>query len=144
MIKSKFLVNRQAFTLIEILVVVGIFAVVAIVVVSAVILSIRGSVKTDRSISVRENLDYSLSLMEREVRNAKSVDSCPSPNTITFTDSDGMTSTIECKLGADWGYVDLRGQRITGSDILITNCTFLVLPEVSVLLMLILVFQKIC
>ncbi len=116
--------RNKGFTLIEILVVSTVFAVVSIIVVQATILAIRGSVKTDRTVSVRENLDYAAGIIEREIRNAQSISGCGGGTLVSYVDVDGSDSVIECKLGSDWGYVELGGQRLTGENVLVENCVF--------------------
>jgi prepilin-type N-terminal cleavage/methylation domain-containing protein len=80
---------RKGFSLIEALVVLSIFATLSVVATQALITSFRGVKKTDNSAKVRQSLDFALSVIERQLRNADSV-SCPSSGRVDYIDKDGF------------------------------------------------------
>jgi prepilin-type N-terminal cleavage/methylation domain-containing protein len=103
--------NWAGFTLIEMLMVLFIFAIVGVLVTQSLVLSLRGSKKSESLGVVRENVDYAMNVMERRLRSADSLD-CSVPNVLTFTDSDG-TFTFSCSGGAILIDVD----RLTSDEI---------------------------
>ncbi len=109
-------------SLLEILVVVAIFAVLGIIVTQSVILTLRGSKKSESQVRVRENIGYALSVIERRLRNADSITSCDG-QTVTYRDSQGISSTFSCVSGAD-SYVASASARLTSSEVLINTCSF--------------------
>ena len=64
---------KMGFSIIEIIMVVGIFAVIGILVARTVIFTIRGTNKSEASIVVRENVDYAMNVMQRQLEGAKTV-----------------------------------------------------------------------
>lgn len=84
-------------SLIEILVVVTIFAILGVIVTRAIILTLQGSQKSTSLVAVRENLDYSMSIIERQIRNANSVDCVNSSGTnLIYTDQYQNPSSFTC------------------------------------------------
>lgn len=111
--------NIKGYTLIEILVVITIFVSLSVLVTQSLLLSIKSTRKSMAITKVRENLSTAVGLMERNLRNARSVTSCAS-NTIVYVDADNEESSFSCDLGGDllWG-----GNNITSSDVDLTTCT---------------------
>lgn len=122
------------FSLIEMLVVVGIFAVVALVSTQSVLLTIRSSRKSESLVYIRQNLDYALSVMERHLHAAKGV-TCTSSTTVTYTDDLGTSplptfSCVDTAAGGDPGYVASNSARLTSANVDVTGCTF-TCPQVT-------------
>jgi prepilin-type N-terminal cleavage/methylation domain-containing protein len=117
--------RRVGFSLIELLVVISVFSILAIMATQSLLLSLRGSRKSEALSRVRENLDYSLAVMERQLHNAKSVD-CPSSTEISYYDYDGNPTTFSCLdidgSGGNPGYIASGSARLTISEIDITQC----------------------
>lgn len=119
---------QRGISLIEILVVVSIFAVLGVIVTRSVILTLQGSKKSDSLVSARENLDYSMSIIERQVRNADSIE-CPNPNiptsSLTYHDQNGNKNTLSCLGSPPDSYVasGSGNLRLTSDAISITNCS---------------------
>lgn len=118
-------------SLLEILVVVAIFAILAILTTQAVILTIRGSKKTESLVRVRENLNYSMGIIERQIRNSDSVTDCTNEDTtsITFTDQDGNPSKLSCinvVPDSNDGYIasGSASLRLTSDTVNVTSCSF--------------------
>lgn len=118
-------VNNSAFSLIEILIVITIFAVIGLLSTRSVFLTIRGSKKSDSLVRVRENVNYSLSVIERQLRNSESV-TCPngSPNTLNYISLEGTATTFSCVTGGADKYIASGSGRLTSADISVTSCAF--------------------
>lgn len=129
------IINYQGFSLLEILVVVTIFAILGILVTQSVILTLQGSKKSESLVHARENLDYSLSIIERQIRGASSITSqcstppaTPSPATeIDYLDQDGVQSSFTCvDTGSNDSYIasGSASTRLTSDAVKITECSF--------------------
>lgn len=112
-------------SIIELLVVVLVFAVISVLATQTIALSLRGSRKSESSIAVRENLNYALSVMERQLHNAESV-SCPSATTIAYNDALSQAADFTCDLGM--GFVASSSAQLTGSNVQVMACSFICDP----------------
>ena len=63
--------NNKAFSLIEMMVTISIFAVIGVLVTTSMALTLRSSKKSDSLVRVRESLNYSLASLERQIRNSE-------------------------------------------------------------------------
>ncbi len=116
-------------SLVEILVVITIFAVLGILITQSVILTLQGSQKSESIVRARENLDYSLNIIERQLRNADSVISCPDPYTINYLDQSGVSTSFSCQqMGSNDSYIASGSARLTTDTVKITGCTFTCTP----------------
>ena len=119
--------TETGMSLIEILVVIGIFAILGVLTTRSVILTIGGGKKSENLILVRENLNYSLGVIERQLRNADSItDTCPNGNTLklNYLDQNGVASSFSCaNLGAGIGYVASGSAKLTSDTIDVTACS---------------------
>lgn len=110
--------------LIETIITIGIFAVVGILVTRATFLSLQGSRKGGSTIKVRENLDYAVSVIERQLRNATSITDCGATK-LTYEDNLGEITYFECVgLAGDDGYLASGSARLTTPDAVVTACAF--------------------
>ncbi len=119
--------SQQGVSLLEILVVVTIFAILGVVVSRSVLLTLQGSRKTESIVKVRENLSYAMNIIERQVRNADSIPACPltDPNTLTYTDTFGQSTSFTCvNIGQETGNVASGSARLTNDSITVTACSF--------------------
>lgn len=121
-VNSKQLTVNSGFSLIEILVVVTVFAVLGILSTQAILLTLRGTNKSSSLLKVRENLDYSLSIMERQLRNAQDVSNCTSGTSLTYTDVNGNSGSFSCVTGAT-GYIASGSAHLTSDEVAITACS---------------------
>ncbi|MGA2910628.1 MAG: type II secretion system protein [Candidatus Microgenomates bacterium] len=129
--KSK---NYSGFTLLEILVVVSIFAVLGILVTRSVILTLQGTQKTESLIRARENLDYSLNIIERGLRGASSIPGCATnldTSTIGYLDQDGQPASFSCINSNGESYIASGSSniRLTTDSVRILDCSFLCTPS---------------
>lgn len=117
---------KNGFSIIEMLVVISVFAVIGIFTTRAISLTLRSSKKSDSLVRVRENVNYSLSVLERQIRNSERISSCTGSPTssISYTSVEGILSTFSCVTPGTSGYIASGSARLTSSDIAITSCSF--------------------
>lgn len=121
--------KKSGFTLIEMLVVISIFAILGILITRSVILTLGGAKKSESLVNVRENLNYSVGVIERQLRNANSIVDCTNANTsvISYTDQNDSLTTFSCNnIGTTGkiGYIASGSSQLSSSSVNITNCTF--------------------
>jgi len=115
---------KKGYSLMEMLVVVGLFAVLSVAVTQSLSRSLVTTRKSESVIQVRENLDYVISVMERSLRNAASIQSC-SATRIDYTSQEGVSSYFEClDLGTFVGRIESAQGRITSDSVEVSSCTF--------------------
>lgn len=95
--------GRQGFTLMEVLVSVGIIAIVGTVIAQSFFTMVRTNVKSELINNVKQNGDFSLDVMSRMVRNASSVTTtCSAAGTttpsLTILNPNSYTTTFTCQL----------------------------------------------
>lgn len=113
--------NTKGLSLIEILVVISIFAVIGILSTRSIFLTLRGAKKSDSLVRVRENVNFAMNVIERQIRNAESVDCASSSSSIlNYTALERIPSSFSCINN----YIASGSGRLTSSDILITSCSF--------------------
>lgn len=110
------------FSIIELLIVISVFSILAIVSTQIVIISLRNSGKGKAVVNVRENTSFVLSLMERRLRSAKGID-CTSTNILLkYIDENGIQSSYAC-IGGINGHLEENGVAITNTSEIIIDCT---------------------
>lgn len=87
--------KKNGFTLLEIMVVVGILGIIAVVGSGTFFSILRGSTKTKTLQLVKQNGDYAISVMERMIRNARRVSG--GGDSITIVNPDGETTVFSCE-----------------------------------------------
>ncbi len=117
---------QKGISLLEILVVIAVFSILGILTSRAVLLTIRGTKKSDSLIKVRSNLDYSMAIVERQLRNASSVNPCPNVNPLVldYLDAKGTATSFSCQNIGTEGYIASGSARLTSNEIRITACSF--------------------
>jgi len=78
----------NGFSLLEVLVVISLVAVIAVTATQLLFSSLSGSGKASSLAVVKQNGDHAIGVIERNIRNAASVD-CGAGDSITITDADG-------------------------------------------------------
>lgn len=124
-------ITKSGVSFIEILVVIAVFAVLGVLVGRIILVTLRGSNRSESLVKVRNNLDYSLAVMERQLRNAESVSPCPNSDasTISFVSGEGVAASFSCvNVGAGTGYVASASARLTTDEIKITACSLVCSP----------------
>jgi Tfp pilus assembly protein PilE len=124
--------RERGTSFIEILIVVAVFAILGLLVARVTLVTLRGSNKSEALIKVRENLDYAMAVMERQIRNAEGV-TCPntSPTKLEYKDDRDFATYFACVMSGGGGdsYVASGSARITNNEIVITACTFTCTPS---------------
>lgn len=116
--------NNKAFSLIEILLAISIFAVIGILATRSLFQTLRSARKSDSLVRVRENVNYALGIIERQIRTAEKVD-CTSVTALNlpYTAGGGVNTFFNCTLGAN-GRIASGSAILTSTDVSITACTF--------------------
>jgi prepilin-type N-terminal cleavage/methylation domain-containing protein len=121
---------RSGYTLVEILIVVFIFAILMVVVVQSLANSFKTTTKSENEITVRENIDYAINIIERNVRNAKTID-CPNSSTLNYEDQYGGSASFTCvPSGNINGRIASSSANLTTTDVYIdcSNAVFVCDP----------------
>lgn len=120
--------NSRGFSLIEMLIVIAMFAVLAFIVTQSTLQSFRGTRKVDAASKVRDSLSVAASIVERNVRNAKRITSVcdgASHSSISFIKQDGTAGNYVCSGGSNQYVSDgTNNTRITANDISLSVCSF--------------------
>jgi len=123
----------EGFSLIEMLVVMSIFAVIGILTTTSVALTLRSGQKSDSLVRVRENVNYAFSIVERQVRNSGKITSdCAVTGTISssilYISIEGISTSFTCVTAGTDKYIasgsGALAKRLTSSDISVTSCSF--------------------
>ena len=105
----------KGFSLIEVLVAIGVFSIVALVTTQSLASSLRNSRKSDAISRSRQNVDYAISTMERLLRNAQDI-SCSGDNrTLNYVDEFGNNSSFRCA----GDHIASGSARLTSNSVLI-------------------------
>jgi len=132
---KKKIIRNKGFTLIEILVVVGLLAMAAVIGANLFFTTFRSSTKTKILTVVKQNGDYALSVMERLIRDAEEVitnsdgDVCESGmNKIKVKRLDGSKIEFEClDEGTLTGYIASTSAvraRLISDEVKLDSCSF--------------------
>lgn len=118
--------NKKGMSLIEILIVVSIFAILGVLTTRSVILTLRGSRKSESQIKVKENVNYALSVIERQLRSAEEITCSGSPvTTLSYISIEGVVSSFACGSSGGVGYIASGSGMLTADDVNVTDCSFL-------------------
>lgn len=125
--------GKGGFSLVEILVVLSVFAILGIVVSQSLLLILRGARKSDTSNKVRQSLDFALDSMERQIHNATNLTPCPNADTTTISvvDQNKQTYSLSCSGIGPAGFVASASSRLTSTDISVTACSFVCTPSTA-------------
>jgi prepilin-type N-terminal cleavage/methylation domain-containing protein len=114
---------RAGFTLVEILVVVIIFATIGILATQSIILTLKGSRKSEAKNRVRENVEYATNVIERSLRGARKITVCTNTLLVYEDEESSGDAQFRC-IGGVNGYIasGLADVRVTTEDVKI-DCT---------------------
>lgn len=117
---------KKGFSLIEMLVVMSVFAVIGMLTTTSVALTLKSGKKSDSLVRVRENVNYAFSIVERQVRNSGKITPCTGVpvSTLSYTSIEGIPASFTCVTPGAQGYIASGSARLTSSDISITSCSF--------------------
>jgi len=116
--------RKNGFTLIEMMIVVGILGIIAVVGSGAFFSILRGSTKTKTLQMVKQNGDYAISVMERMIRNARALTSPTANSTvtsITIKNPDGKETTFSC--GGTPATIASNGASLLSSEVKVNDCS---------------------
>jgi prepilin-type N-terminal cleavage/methylation domain-containing protein len=124
--------KNKGFTLVEILVSIGLLAIVATVGSNMFFTTFRSSAKTKALTTVKQNGDYALSIMERTIRGAEEViensdgDICEqSMNKVKLKNLDGSEIEFAClDEGTATGYIASDSSRLVSTEVKLDACSF--------------------
>ncbi len=118
--KSK---NNTGLSLIEILIVISIFAAIGLLSTRSIFLTLRGARKSESQVKVRENLNFALAIVERQIRNAEKLTCTASTTLLTYTAIEGVQSTFLCFTSGSDIYLASGSGRLTSSEVTLTTCS---------------------
>jgi prepilin-type N-terminal cleavage/methylation domain-containing protein len=120
------MLKNKGFTMIEVLVAVGVMALISTVIAQVFFTSVRSNIKTELMKEIKQNGDYAMNTMIRVIQNAKSIDVC-NANSLTVTNQDTPPTTTQFSyalghngnppLNLDYCYITM----ITSSQIALTS-----------------------
>ena len=133
---SCFAPARRGFTLLEVIISMGIFFVVVIIAIGAVLSINRAHIKASNLQAIQDNLRFTLEFITKEIRSGKSY-AVISPTQISFTDSGGNFVSY-CLLGEAIHRLTAIGAcdasppaPLTGDDIIVEQLKFLLIDTAS-------------
>ena len=115
--------NESGLSLIEILVVITIFAILGVLITQSIALTLQGTKKSESLVAIRENLDYSMSIIERQIRNANLLECAKSdPYTLYYIDQNGNETTFSFISNQNEGsYLASGSGRLTSDNTFVTG-----------------------
>lgn len=115
--------KKSGFTLIEIMIVVGILGIIAVVGSGVFFSILRGSTKTKTLQMVKQNGGYAISVMERMIRNARALTSPTADSTvssITIKNPDSGQTTFSCE--GTPAKIASNGAFLLSNEVKVSNC----------------------
>jgi prepilin-type N-terminal cleavage/methylation domain-containing protein len=97
---------HRGFSLIEVLVALAVFTILAMLATAALFLVTANAAKARVKMTIKRNGDQAMQIMERHLMVAQSLDSCPVGSwgsTVSFTDQYGNPATFSCLSLTDSG-----------------------------------------
>lgn len=115
--------RSSGFTLIEVLVVFSILAIIFVVASNMFFSILRGTTKTKTMQLVKQNGDYTISLMGRMIRNARSIGTYTSTS-LPIVNPDGGTTTFSCSDVDSDGNNEIASNSasLISSDVKVVSC----------------------
>jgi prepilin-type N-terminal cleavage/methylation domain-containing protein len=123
--------SSTGFTLVETLVVVSLFSVLALITAQSLVRVISNSSRTASSAKLRENMEYAMGIADRSLRNAKSITSCTTTPTrkITYVTGEDLVESIECTTSAGRTTFRKGTERLLTQDVNVTTCSIVCSSE---------------
>lgn len=119
--------NKKGFSLIEVLVVLSIFVLIAIIANQLLFPVFRGSEKTSAAIIVKQNGNYAISVIQRELYNARQVSLCVG-NEVSYFNADGQSVLLSCPAPGVSGGILLGLRSLTSPEVEVESCAITCLP----------------
>ncbi len=122
---------KSGFSLIEVMIVLTIFSILAVISTQAILTTLIATGKAQSATRIRNDVDYTLSSIERNLHKASAVTICPvnDSNTLEYIDDFGNTTKFSCvNVGVENAdaYVASGAAmiRLTSKNTKITECSF--------------------
>jgi len=120
---------KKGYTLIELIIVVGLVSILSIGISSAVLINATTATRTKNITNLRAAGGYSLNTIKQLIRSSRSITACDS-DTISLQNQDGATTTISLELDNSVNRIASNsGIYLTPDDISIVNFTITCLPN---------------
>lgn len=113
---------RGGFTLIEVVVAIGVFAVLSIITSLLLVGALRGSKKAAASILVRGQGAYAIESMASQIRFAKSIVDCTAGNSISVKTQTDVNLTFACLQSGSDTYLASNSARLTSNTVQVVTC----------------------
>lgn len=114
--------RKRGFTLVELLVVMTLFALLLLVINQILFSTFKGASKTEATNKVKREGERVMAVMERSMRNARSIYSCTSTQ-IAYQDQYGTLGSFGCSnVGSGSGYIASGSASLTSNDVDVTSC----------------------
>ncbi len=127
---------KNGFSLIEVMIVLTIFSILAVISTQAILTTLIATGKAQSATRIRNDVDYTLSSIERNLHKASTVTICPvsDTNTLEYIDDYGNTTKFSCvNVGVEDAdaYVASGAAmiRLTSKNTRITECSFTCEPS---------------
>jgi len=132
--------NSHGFSLVEVIVSMGILAIISVAIAQAMFTSTRTNTKTELLKDIKQNGDFAIGVMTRMIQNARAITSTCTPagttsQTLTMINPDGATTTLECSTdgavfriasvsGIQTDYLTSNNLTVTGASCAASSFTF--------------------
>lgn len=126
--------SYTGYTLVEILVVVLVFSILGLVITRVVVTTLRNTGKSENNLILRENVNYALGVIERNIRNADEIISCTGGSTLTYRSTSGSVESYVCDDSSGIGRIissELDGNFITNEEISVDCSTVFICPPIN-------------
>jgi prepilin-type N-terminal cleavage/methylation domain-containing protein len=112
--------KNNGFTLIEILVSLGIISFLSIFIAQSFFTTIKTNIKAEILKEVKQNGDYALNIISRMVQNAQAITDC-SADKLTIINPNGESSTFELKGSASPYQIASNSSALTSDKVSVSN-----------------------
>jgi len=124
--------KKNGFTLIEVLVSVGVIGVLSILIVQSFFSTLRNNTKTELMKDLKQNGDYAMQTMVRMIQNAEQISDCSDTHSLSVVNLDGFTTVFAsypnnsvCKISSTSAMTtyDLTSDNVTMTYPVSGSCT---------------------
>lgn len=125
------MVIKKGFSLIELIIVVGLLSLLMLAISSTMLMSVMSSTRIRTATKVKQAGNYALDQMQTIIRNAKSVTSCnTTTGTIVVVGVDGGTTSLNpIVVGTETRIASNSGIYLTPDNLLVSNFKLTCLPS---------------
>lgn len=130
-------INYRGFSLVEVLVVVTLFAILSVVVTQSIATTLRNGAKAQAITEVKNNLEGAFLTIQRQLYNAKNTTNCGlfDATSISFVDQVGNAASFQCLVDPTYNVTRVASGSaniwLTSEKINIVSCSFTCAPAVN-------------